>query len=110
MTAVLLDQPEVETPAAGWGEAVRVDREPKIGIPAGAKRPQAYLEVGVHINEGGQSRVGVAVASFRPYFLGIDTEAVRREFVRQWLHCEDSRSRSAIPRQLAASWNGALLS
>lgn len=109
--AVLLDQPEVETP----GDLARrqrdgvcrvmFDGDSVMWIPEGAKRLQARLMVDAHMKEGGHSGMGATVTRLRPYCLWMHIEAAVQKMVRQCLHCANSRSGGVVTGPVAALWH-----
>ena len=113
--AVLLDQPEVETSAglarrgSDGAYRVMVNGEPVFWIPDGAKRLQARLMVCAHMTESGHRGPAATLARLRPYCVWSGMEGGVREFVRQCLHCADSKSGTIIPRPLAELRHGTVV-
>ncbi|CAM9419279.1 unnamed protein product, partial [Scytosiphon promiscuus] len=75
-------------------------------IPDSDKQLQVRLMICAHMRDAGHRGVAATLVRLQEYCVWAGIEAQVREFVRQCLHCADTRSGDVVPRPLGETVHG----
>ena len=75
-------------------------------IPSSDQQLQTRLMICAHMRDAGHRGVGATIVRLQEYFVWQGMEAQVREFVRQCLHCADSRAGDVLLHPLGDTVHG----
>ena len=75
-------------------------------IPDSDKQLQVRLMICAHMRDAGHRGVAATLVRLQEFCVWSGMEAQMREFVRQCLHCADTRSGDVVPRPLGETVHG----
>ena len=75
-------------------------------IPDSDKQLQVRFTICAHMRDAGHRRVATTLVRLQEICVWSGVEASMREFVRQCLHCADTRSGDVVPRLLGETFHG----
>ena len=75
-------------------------------IPDSDKQLQVRLMICAHMRDAGHRGVAATLVRLQEFYVWSGMEAQMREFVRQCLHCADTRSGDVVPRPLGETVHG----
>ena len=88
---------------------VRVGNHDVLWIPDTDRILQMRLMVCAHMHDAGHRGVAATVGRLREFCVWSGMETAVREFVKQCLHCADTRSGEVVPRSLGKTVHGTAL-
>ena len=86
-----------------------LDGRDVLWIPEQAKEMQTRLMVCAHMKDAGHRGVAVTLQRLQGYCCWFRMEVHVTEFVKQYLHCMDSKAGEKIPRPLGETVHGTRL-